>query len=435
VRIAGALFLTALGLFSYDALTQVASAAPPPVVNSDYAAYPPADAVPSNCTGGTGGPGVLQGYRAFLRRAGAPNAAPFVDPGPTGDFATLRSMRRFQAQILPGDEVVVRWTEWSANCAPLPISFPLKATNRNFFDLKDDQSLVREPNGPFDFPFCYSSGPESCAAVGGGFELSTVIPHLHVVCGYQLDVVIGGPLETVGPHGSYYQTQNRRDANTAGLGTFNPNNPNMLIDAANGAMPCIGQERIIVDKQWVGTGSTPPVNLPPGFALTVTSSVSDVNAAVLGTAKCSDSGGTFTCTYEDASAPGVPQGGLLVNPDSLLTVTETDFPGNTVDVTFPVDMASKYITCPATGPCLFTITNTPPQPPTTTTLPPTTTIPPADTSIVPPTAPPDTLPITIPNTLPATGLFDATPMVLFGLVLVPIGVVMVAITRRRARLD
>jgi LPXTG-motif cell wall-anchored protein len=409
------------------------------VINTDYAAYPPADAVPSNCTGGGGGPGVLQGYRAFLRRAGAPNVAPFVDPGPNGDFVTLRSMRRFQAQIHVGDEVVIRWTNWSANCQGLPISFPLKATNAPFFDIADDQALVREPNGPFDFPFCYSSGPESCAAAGGGFELSTVIPQLNVVCGYQLDVVIGGPLETVGPHGSYYQTQNRVQANTLNLGTFNPNPPNMLIDAANGAMPCTPNQRILIDKQWVGTGSTPPVNVPPGFLLTVTSSVSQTNLAVIGTATCSVTNGAFACGYVDTASPGVPQGGLLVNADSLLTVTETGFPGNTMDITFPVDLASRFITCQASGgPCLFTITNTPPPPvptTTTTTESTTTTIPPADTSIVPPTVPLNTLPITIPATLPATGSSDATPLALFGLVLVPVGIALVAITRRRARLN
>ena len=44
-------------------------------------------------------------------------------------------------------------------------------------------------------------------------------------------------------------------------------------------------------------------------------------------------------------------------------------------------------------------------------------------------------PETLPPTLPATGSSDATPLVLFGLVLVPMGVVLVALTRRRARLD
>jgi LPXTG-motif cell wall-anchored protein len=437
-RIGAAVALSAFGFIAYDAVTQVASAAPPPVVTTDYAAYPLASSVPATCTGGAGGLGVLQGYRAFLQRPGGPNnVAPFVDPGPGGTFSTARSMRRFETQIQVGDSVVIRWDSWTAGCEGLPISFPLKATNRPFFDVNDDQALVREPNGPFNFPFCYSSGAESCPRAGGGFELSTVIPQLNVVCGYQLDVVIGGPLETVGPHGSYYQTQNRVQANGLGLGTFNPNGPNMLIDAANGAMPCSATDRIVVDKEWVGTGTVPPANLPADFQLTVTSSSSQSNLALLSTATCGMVAGTFTCNYVDTAAPGVPQGGLLVNADSLLTVSETSFPGNTVDVTFPVGLSSQYIFClPNGGACQLTVTNTPPPPPpppTTppTTPPPTTTPPPGDTSIAPTTVP-TTSPLSIPNTLPATGSSGSAPLLLLGAILLPAGAVLVAVTRRRA---
>jgi len=331
----------------------------------------------------------------------------------------------------------VRWNGWATGCDSLPISFPVKATNGPTFDLRDDQALIREPNGPFTFHYCYANGvgPDGCA-VAGGFELRGTIPQLTIVCGYQIDVVIGGPLETVGPRGAYYATANRVAAVNAGLGTFNTAGPNMLIDAANGAMACEAGQRIVIDKQWVGTGSTPPSNVPPGFVLTVTSSASGVDPAVISTATCRVAGGVFTCSYEDTNAAGVPQGGLLVTPDSLLTVTESDFSGNTVDVTFPVGMSSRYVACQQpSGPCLFTITNTPPPPPPpppTTAPANTTTTAAAGTSILPPTAP-NTLPITIPNTLPATGSSDATPLVLFGLVLVPLGAVMVAVTRRRAR--
>ena len=237
----------------------------------------------------------------------------------------------------------------------------------------------------------------------------------------------GDRSKTVGPHGSYYQTQNRRDAQTAGLGTFNQNNPSMLIDTANGAMPCQEVRRITIDKQWVGTGTTPPVNVPPDFLLTVTSSASDVDPTVIGTATCNVSGGVFTCSYIDAAAPGVPQGGLLVDTNSLLTVTETGFPGNTVDITFPVDLASRFVNCAAGGtPCLLTITNTPPPPPpppptTTTTVPETTTT---------PTTEPTTSPVTI--TLPPTGSAGPGPLTLLAVVLLPAGAALVWFTRRRA---
>jgi len=426
-RIVAATAVASAGLIGYQAVTHVASAQPPPVITTDFAAYPPASAVPANCTGGVGGPGVLLGYRAFIQRAGAPNQYPFIDPGPGVANTGLRNLQAF---VLPGDQVVVRWTGYAANCSGLTISFPLKATNENHFDLSDDQALVREPNGPFTFPFC-TQGTDPCPAPAGTpgpanqFQLSTVIPQLSVVCGYQLDVIIGGPLETVGPHGTYYQTQNRIDAQTAGLGTFNQNNPNMLIDAANGAMPCTPGQRITIDKQWVGSGSTPPINVPPTFLLTVTSSVSQTDATVLATATCNVSGGVFTCSYIDTAAPGVPQGGLLVTNNSLLTVTEAGFPGNTVDITFPVGMSSQFITCqPNGGPCLFTITNTPPPPPPTTT-----------TTTVPTTPPPtDTTPTTSPTdfTLPPTGSSGPAPMTIIALALLPLGAALVWFTRRRA---
>ena len=47
----------------------------PPVINTDFAAYPPVDAVPATCTGGTGGPGVLLGYRAFIDPTGVDRRA------------------------------------------------------------------------------------------------------------------------------------------------------------------------------------------------------------------------------------------------------------------------------------------------------------------------------------------------------------------------
>jgi hypothetical protein len=424
VRIAASVAVGTVGLIGYQAVTQVASAQPPPVVNTDYAAYPPPGSLPAGCV--SDGPGFLIGFRAFIQRAGAPAIAPFVDPGTGGTFAS-RSMRRFEGQLQVGDQVVIRWTGWAAGCADAPVSFPLKQTTHNVFDLSDDQALVREPNGPFVYPFCHSNGDGCEASPVGGFQLTNTIPQLHVVCGFQLDVVIGGPLETVGPHGSYYQTQNRQMAVAAGLGTFNTNPPNMLIDASNGGVTCTPDQRIIIDKEWVGSGAQPPTNVPPEFLLTVTSSVSQTDPTVISTATCNVSGGVFTCNYEDAASPGVPQGGLLVNVDSLLNVVETGFPGNTVDITFPVGLASKYVNCDVAGsPCLFTLTNTPPPPPPTTTP---TTLPEIVTSVPPPTEP-TTSPVSI--TLPPTGTAGPAPLTIIALFMLPVGAALVWFTRRRA---
>jgi hypothetical protein len=436
--------LCGAGLVTYEAVTQVASAAAPPVITTGYAAYPPANAIPANCAGGPtvtgGGEGVLTNFRGFIDPAtrtpaqAASPASDFVDPGPNATDAN-RIIFRFQGRLVPGNRVVIRWTNWAANCGGLTISFPLKATNPPQFVLGDDQALVREPNGPYTFPFCNQATDPCPGPAGvGGFQLSTVVPQLSVVCGYQLDVVIGGPLETVGPHGSYYATSNRQAAVAAGLGTFNTNGPNMLIDRANGAMPCASPPRIAVDKEWVGTGAQPPSNVPAGFQLTVTSSTSATDPTVLTTATCTVVSSAFICDYRDAANPGQPQGGLLVNNESLLTVTETGFPGNTVDITFPVGMASKYVHCamdPATGnftgACLLTITNAPPPPPPTT-VPPTT----APTTVPPdaPTTVPTTSPITV--TLPPTGSSGPAPLTILGLALIPAGALLILLTRRRA---
>ena len=434
-----AIAVASAGALVHGALTEMAGAVPPPVITTDYAVYPPPAAVPAGCTGGLGGLGVLVGYRAFIDPAGvdpariAANPTAFADPGPTvTPFATMRSLRRFQTLIQPADRVVIRWESWATGCESLTISFPLKATNQPFFDIADDQALVREPNGPFTFPFC-NAATDPCPGPTGGFELAHVIPQLTVVCGFQLDVIIGGPLSIVGPNGSYYGNTIRQNAVNLGLGTFNVNPPNMLIDSANGAMPCVIQ-RITIDKQWVGTGAQPPTNVPPGFLLTVTSSVSATDPTVISTATCTVVGGVFTCTYEDAASPGVPQAGLLVNPgSSLLNVVETGFPGNSVDITVPVGMSSRFVTCQGlSGPCVVTITNTPPPPP-----------PPPPTE--PPTAPPPTPPpptdtppslvsttLTIPPTLPPTGSSGLLPFSVVALVLLPLGAVIVMATRRRA---
>jgi hypothetical protein len=427
-RIGAAVAVASVGMVGYEAVTQVASAAPPPVVTTDYAAYPPPGSLPAGCV--SDGPGFLIGYRAFIQRPGAPAVDPFVDPGPgsqTPADRAARSLRRLEGVIQVGDQLIIRWTNWAAGCESAPVSFPLKQTTHDFFDIADDQALVREPNGPYTFRYCRSDG-EGCDVTPSGFELSATIPQLHVICGFQLDVVIGSPLETVGPHGSYYQTQNRQMAQAAGLGTFNQNPPNMLIDAANGGQACTPDQRILVDKQWVGSGANPPTNVPPEFLLTVTASASDVDPTVISTATCNVSGGVFTCTYVDTASPGVLQGGLLVNLDSLLTVVETGFPGNTVDITFPVGLASKYVNCVVGGnPCLLTITNTPPPPP-----------PPPDTTTTPPTAPDTTPPPTEPTTspatitLPPTGTSGPAPLTIVALILLPLGATLVWFTRRRA---
>ena len=88
------------------------------------------------------------------------------------------------------------------------------------FVLNDNQTLV-------SFDSCGGDGP-SCTNPNGGFgPLTITVPPLSVTCNFQVDSVIGPPLQVVGPDGSYY-SQDSRKANGK------PSGPNMLISAHNG---------------------------------------------------------------------------------------------------------------------------------------------------------------------------------------------------------
>ena len=429
------------GALVYEAVGQIAAAAPPSVITTDYPSYPASSSIPASCH--TDGPGVVQGLRFFLIPGPGTPARPAqwtTDPGPVGNYTTTRSSRRFETfpnpSVFPGDTIVALWDTWTPGCEDVGVSMSVKKTDGPTFDIASDQALVRGPTGSEDFAWC-QSGTDPCLT-GGVNRLQVVIPPAAVTCNFQLDLIIGAPLETVGPHGSYYTASVRQQAQTAGLGTFNTAGPNMLLDALNqGLGNCAELPRVIVDKQWVGTGSQPPSNVPAEFTLTVTSVVSATDATVLGTASCTVVSGQLVCDYRDQADPSVPQDGLLVATTSLLTVQETGFPGNSMDITFPVAVSSKFVTCPPTGaPCALTITNTPPPPPPTTSPPtePTTeptTTPTTSPTTEPPTAP-STSPATLPNTLPPTGSSGTEPLVLLAALLVPLGSALVLVTRRQA---
>jgi hypothetical protein len=432
----------AVGLLTWQEATQlVASAAPPPVITSGFATYPPP--LPAGCTVPGGGPPTILGFRTWIDPASASAAqiaagpaSDFVDPGAAAGGAG--SMIRFQLRLRAGNVINAQWTGWAAGCNTLAVSFPVKKTTTPVYHRDQDQALVREPNGPFVFNSCRApgQGTPQCQLPNGQFRLTATIPPVQQVCDFQVDFVLGGPLETVGPHGSYYQNTERVLATQEGLGTFNTTGPNMLINQANGGIVCESIPRMVVNKLWAGTGTTPPSNLPPGFTLTVTSTEPlPAPPTPLGTATCTYPNKVFTCAYRDAAAPTVPQVGLLISSTAVITVKETAFSGNTVDITFPITQASRFINCTAAGTaaCLLTITNTPPKPPPTT-VPPTTAPPTTSPPTTPSTLPTSvTPPPTFPPTLPPTGAPSSAPLLLGGAALVPLGALLILITRRRAR--
>jgi hypothetical protein len=164
----------------------------------------------------------------------------------------------------PGDTVTIRWDAWTPGCESLPISFPLKETVGGAFVITNDQMLFRSPNvPPAGFRFCWQNTGlgETCPAPAGvpagtNFQLSFVVPQLRIVCGYQLDVIIGGPLEIVDRMARTTATPIASKRKTWALARSTPR-PDMLIDGQRDDAVRLSAA-VTVNKQWVGTGSQPP---------------------------------------------------------------------------------------------------------------------------------------------------------------------------------
>ena len=88
------------------------------------------------------------------------------------------------------------------------------------FDPNDNQHLL--------LPFAYC-GPGGADCNG---SLTLTVPAANVACNFQIDAVLGPPLNNVGPNGSYYNSSSRQDHNKP-WGT-NAGGTNMLISANNG---------------------------------------------------------------------------------------------------------------------------------------------------------------------------------------------------------
>jgi hypothetical protein len=185
---------------------------------TDYVNYPvltPA-LLPATCTntgkaGGTpiSGPAVLQGISYVVRHNG-------VDSAPSSNLTGF--------SLVVGDKVTMTWTAYTAGCEGTGISLAVKATQHPTFVPQDDQHLV-------SFVYCSES---NCGPTNDAFgHLSLTIPDQATACNFQLDAVIGPPLNNVGPNGSYYNNLTR-GANNKPHGT--ETDLNMLIGANNGGL-------------------------------------------------------------------------------------------------------------------------------------------------------------------------------------------------------
>ncbi|MEY2431121.1 MAG: hypothetical protein QOC92_846 [Acidimicrobiaceae bacterium] len=172
---------------------------------TDFINYPnvPTAAIPASCK--VDGANVLKGVSFIVNH--------------NGTNTTGTDLSAFT--LVVGDKVTMNWTDYTPGCENLGISFAVKATQHPTFVPQDDQHLV-------SFAFC--SGTD-CGTANDFGHLTITIPPKEAACNFQLDAVIGPPLNNVGPNGSYYSNASRQAATPP-----KASGPNMLIAANNGGV-------------------------------------------------------------------------------------------------------------------------------------------------------------------------------------------------------
>ena len=224
--------------------------------------------------------------------------------------------------------LVMTWSGWNPACAA-DVSLSVKKADGPSFDPLVRQELI-------SFVGCDGAAPnqgQGCAS-GGTFRLELAMPTLESACHYQVDAVVGPPLEIVGPGGSFYTNTHR----TAGM---NRNGENTLISANNGRANCVPATTTTTTSTTVATttstttccggggssstttSTTAPSTTTTTVGSTTTSSVlgttvtqqpttSTTGATVLGVTVTRPGGTTLPRTGSDSGAPGALALGLVV---------------------------------------------------------------------------------------------------------------------------
>ncbi|MEY2423370.1 MAG: hypothetical protein QOI95_3437 [Acidimicrobiaceae bacterium] len=196
VYLIGLLVAVLGGLFVSFAPTAGAAteATVPPI--TDYATYPQAGLIPTDCH--ADGAAVLVGITYTI----------------THDSVDRIVTDLSAEQLFIGDTVKMSWTDYASGCEGIGVSLAVKSTDHNVFVITDNQQLV-------SYQYCSDT---SCGGNGEGIGNLTIhVPSKQDACNFQFDAVIGPPLQTVGPEGSYYSSFTRGDSG-----------PNMLIGYSNG---------------------------------------------------------------------------------------------------------------------------------------------------------------------------------------------------------
>ena len=213
--IAGGLVLAAAGIAS---AAVIADPAGPDsvVVSSNFNLYPQAP-IPNGCNAGSA---FLDGALYSVQRGSAGQAA---NAPPVANSNTLNEGAI--GRLYPGDTITMTWVGFApqgCNGEAIGVSLAVKSASSPSFDPSVDQALLRA------FAYCGAGGTPCGGEGGAGNRLSLVMPGEDEACNYQVDAVIGGPLNVVGPAGSFYNDSTR------GANGKNPAGGNRLITSNNG---------------------------------------------------------------------------------------------------------------------------------------------------------------------------------------------------------
>ena len=206
----GALLVTiALGVGALPAGAQIPDDERPPLV-TDYANYP--GTPQAFLTPGCDGTGVINPEYTVTFAAGG-------TAGPTSDLDALPTLAQ-------EDLVTMAWDDVAPACVGSAVSFVVKVALGPSRDPNVDQ--VTGPNGGYSVEFL---------AAGPG-DLTFPMPDLarfNLGCDYQLDAIVGIPLQTIGPSGSFF-TQTLRVL----MGKETADDRTTLISAKHGAyLSCV----------------------------------------------------------------------------------------------------------------------------------------------------------------------------------------------------
>lgn len=215
--------------------------------------YPDDAILPAGCVAGS----VLTGLQYQIDPDGT-GAAPAG--APRGDLAF--------GDIPPGATIIMTWSGWSQDCASV-ISLSVKRAEQATFNPNSNQDLI-------SFAACEADG-DGCTVAPGSFRLELTMPTIAAGgCFYQVDAVVGPPLDVVGPNGSFYHNDNR----SLFPATMNETGDNMLIHANNGRAICPAAETTTTT---LATTTTTLATTTTTSATTTTSDPGTTTTSVLST--------------------------------------------------------------------------------------------------------------------------------------------------------